>query len=57
MIKILELFSGYGGASFALKKTGIEHRCVGYSDIEDCANFSQLFRGNKNKQKCFGDFL
>jgi len=39
MIKLLELFSGYGGASFALKKTEIEHECVGYSDIEKCANY------------------
>jgi site-specific DNA-cytosine methylase len=39
MIKILELFSGYGGATFALSKVGIEHKCVGYSDIENCANY------------------
>ena len=39
MIKILELFSGYGGASFALTKAGIEHECIGYSDIEKCANY------------------
>ena len=39
MIKVLELFSGYGGASFALSKAGVEHKCVGYSDIEKCANY------------------
>lgn len=39
MIRVLELFSGYGGASFALSKAGLEHRCVGYSDIEGCANY------------------
>ena len=38
-IKILELFSGYGGASFALTKAGIKHECIGYSDIEKCANY------------------
>jgi len=39
MIKVLELFSGYGGASFALTKAGIEHKVIGYSDIEKCANY------------------
>jgi DNA (cytosine-5)-methyltransferase 1 len=39
MIKVLELFSGYGGASFALKKAGIEHKTIGYSDIEKSANY------------------
>lgn len=38
-IKVLELFSGYGGASHALTKANIPHRCIGYSDIEDCANY------------------
>jgi DNA (cytosine-5)-methyltransferase 1 len=39
MIKTLELFSGYGGASFALAKAGIEFKCIGYSDIEQYANY------------------
>ena len=30
-VKIFEMFAGYGGASFALKKAGIEHEVVGYS--------------------------
>lgn len=34
MIKIFEMFSGYGGASFALKKAGLEYQCVGYSEID-----------------------
>lgn len=42
-IKVLELFSGYGGANFALKKAGLEHQCVGYSDIEKCANYIYAF--------------
>ena len=36
-LKVLELFSGYGGASFALNKVEIDHKCIGYSDIEKCA--------------------
>lgn len=36
-IKIFEMFAGYGGASFALKKAGIEFECVGYSEIDKYA--------------------
>jgi len=32
-MKILELFSGYGTASFALKELGIDYELVGYSDV------------------------
>jgi DNA (cytosine-5)-methyltransferase 1 len=37
-MKVLELFSGYGTASFALKQLGIEHELIGYSDIDKYAN-------------------
>ncbi len=43
-MKILELFSGYGTASFALKQLGIHYECVGYSDIDRYAN--QCFQQN-----------
>jgi len=43
-MKILELFSGYGTASFALKQLGIDYECVGYSDIDKYAN--QCFKQN-----------
>ena len=43
-MKILELFSGYGTASFALKQLGIDYDCVGYSDIDKYAN--QCFQQN-----------
>ena len=43
-MKILELFSGYGTASFALKQLGIPYELVGYSDIDKYAN--QCFRQN-----------
>lgn len=43
-MKILELFSSYGTASFALKRLGIPHQIVGYSDIDKYAN--QCFRQN-----------
>lgn len=37
MIKIFEMFAGYGGASFALKKADIPFDCVGYSEINKSA--------------------
>lgn len=36
-IKLFEMFSGYGGASFALKKAGILFECVGFSEIDKYA--------------------
>lgn len=43
-MKILELFSGYGTASFALKRIGMDYELVGYSDIDKYAN--QCFKQN-----------
>jgi len=34
MIRLFEMFAGYGGASFALKKVGIPFQCVGVSEID-----------------------
>jgi len=36
-IKLFEMFAGYGGASFALKKAGVPHEIVGYSEIDKFA--------------------
>lgn len=52
MIKLFEMFAGYGGASFALKKAGIEFECIGYSEIDKYA--IQCFEQN-HKGKNFGD--
>lgn len=43
-MKILELFSGYGTASFALKRITQKYELVGYSDIDKYAN--QIFKQN-----------
>lgn len=43
-MRILELFSGYGTASFALKQLGIDYELIGYSDIDRYAN--QCFKQN-----------
>jgi len=55
-MKILELFSGYGTASFALKQLGIDYEIVGYSDIDKYAN--KCFRQNhwKNMPKTLEQF-
>jgi DNA (cytosine-5)-methyltransferase 1 len=55
-MRILELFSGYGTASFALKQLGIDYELVGYSDIDKYAN--QCFRQNHcpvDMDREFGD--
>jgi len=36
-LKLFEMFSGYGGASFALKKAGIDFECIGFSEIDKYA--------------------
>lgn len=52
VIKLFEMFAGYGGASFALKKLGIEHEVVGYSEIDKYA--IQCYEQN-HKGKNYGD--
>jgi len=32
-LRLFEMFAGYGGASFALKKIGIPFECIGFSEI------------------------
>ena len=52
MIKLFEMFAGYGGGSFALKKAGLDHEVVGYSEIDKYA--IQCYEQN-HKGKNFGD--
>jgi DNA (cytosine-5)-methyltransferase 1 len=33
-LKVFEMFAGYGGASIGLKKAGIDHEVVGFSEID-----------------------
>ena len=48
MIKVVEIFSGYGSQSLALENLGIEHEVVAISDIDKYAlqAYSQLHNGN-----------
>lgn len=52
-IKIFEMFAGYGGASFALKKAGIPFECVGFSEIDKYA--VEFY--NKNHKTIMNDSL
>lgn len=36
-LRLFEMFAGYGGASFALKKAGIDFETVGFSEIDKYA--------------------
>jgi len=51
-MKIFEMFAGYGGASFALKKANIDHEVVGFSEIDKYA--IQCYEQN-HKGKNYGD--
>lgn len=53
MIKVFEAFAGYGGASFALKKANIEHKVVGFSEVDK--NAIKCFLQNHGDIKNFGD--
>ncbi|MBR4219456.1 MAG: DNA (cytosine-5-)-methyltransferase [Bacteroidales bacterium] len=37
-LKVFEAFSGYGGASYGLKRSGIKYKVIGFSEIEPSAD-------------------
>ena len=47
------MFAGYGGASFALKKAGVDYETVGYSEIDKFA--IQCYEQNHGNVKNWGD--
>ena len=49
-IRVFEAFAGYGGASFGLKKAGIPHEVVGFSEWDKWA--IQLFQKNQEARLC-----
>jgi DNA (cytosine-5)-methyltransferase 1 len=53
ILRIFEAFAGFGGASFGLKKAGIDHVVVGYSEIDKFA--SQLYELNHPGVNNYGD--
>ncbi len=54
MIKLFEMFSGYGGASFGLEKAQIPYESIGYSEIDKYAIkcYNQNFPNRKNWGDC-----
>lgn len=52
-IKVFEAFAGYGGASFGLKKAGIKHEVIGFSEFDKFA--SEIFELNHPNVKALGD--
>lgn len=52
-IRVFEAFAGYGGASFGLRKAGIPHRIVGYSEIKPFA--CKLYELNHKNIINYGD--
>jgi DNA (cytosine-5)-methyltransferase 1 len=53
MIRLFEMFSGYGGASFGLKKANIDFECIGISEIDKYA--VQCFDNNFPNITNYGD--
>ena len=52
-IKLFDAFTGYGGASWGLKKAKIPFEIVGYSEIDKFA--IKLYELNHKNVKNFGD--
>ena len=52
-IKVFEGFAGYGGASFGLRRAGIRHKVVGYSEVDEDA--IELYHYNFPNVRNLGD--
>jgi DNA (cytosine-5)-methyltransferase 1 len=52
-LKVFEGFAGYGGASFGLKKSGLEYEVIGYSEYDKFASI--IFELNHPFIRNYGD--
>ena len=52
-MKVIELFSGLGATSMALKKIGIPYQVIGISEID--TNVTEMYTKIHGKVKNFGD--
>ena len=52
-LRLFEAFAGYGGASFSLKKAGIKHKTIGFSEFDKFA--IDLYEKNFPGVPSFGD--
>jgi len=53
VIRVFEGFAGYGGAAFGLIRSGIRHRVVGFSEVDDDA--IELYQYNFPRVRNLGD--
>ena len=53
IIRVFEGFAGYGGATFGLRRSGIRHRVVGYSEVDEDA--IELYHYNFPNVRNLGD--
>ncbi len=52
-LRVFEAFAGYGGASFGLKRAGVKHKIIGYSEVDQDA--IELYDYNFPNIKNWGD--
>lgn len=52
-IRVFDTFAGYGGASFGMKKAGLSHEVIGYSEIR--ADAIKLYEMNHPEIRNYGD--
>ena len=53
IIRVFEGFAGYGGATFGLRRSGVRHRVVGYSEVDEDA--IELYHYNFPNVRNLGD--
>lgn len=53
IIRVFEGFAGYGGATFGLRRAGIRHRVVAYSEVDEDA--IELYHYNFPNVRNLGD--
>ena len=53
VIRVFEGFAGYGGATFGLRRSGVRHRVVGYSEVDEDA--IELYHYNFPNVRNLGD--
>ena len=53
VIRVFEGFAGYGGATFGLRRSGVRHRIVGYSEVDEDA--IELYHYNFPNVRNLGD--
>lgn len=52
-MRVFEAFAGYGGASFGLKKSGLDYQVIGFSEVDKFA--AEIFELNHPGIRNYGD--